>query len=154
MPEKTEGAKQNCGKCKTPLVCVKIVSEWQGKKSEKLQWQNVADSKAHFKFISAGNYGCNVPEEIGQTAGAGLKDSKTIQTPSVTPSVTTNLTGSTITDTTYSADNSGSGFSNTRLSVSDRELLENIFRMTVDILSNLHGIVSDLNERITELEKK
>ena len=50
MTEKKEGETQTC-KCGTELICVKIVSEWNNKKEEKLQWQNKKDSKAHFKFI-------------------------------------------------------------------------------------------------------
>lgn len=50
MAEKIEGATQTC-KCGTKLVCVKIISEWNNKKEEKLQWQNETDGKAHFKFI-------------------------------------------------------------------------------------------------------
>lgn len=64
--EKTEGAEQTCSKCGTDLICVKIVREWQGKKEEKLQWQNKADLKPHFKFAGANNYSCNPPAESSQ----------------------------------------------------------------------------------------
>jgi len=50
LVEKVKGATQTC-KCKTELVCVKIFTEWNNKKEEKLQWQNKKDGKAHFKFI-------------------------------------------------------------------------------------------------------
>jgi len=62
--EKKEGATQKCSKCGTSLICVKIIKEWQGKKEEKLQWQNVSDRKPHFKFAGPNNYKCMIPEPI------------------------------------------------------------------------------------------
>jgi len=56
--EKVEGAEKVCGNCKTELICVKIVSEWQGKSSEKLQWQSKQCRKAHFKYAGPGKFNC------------------------------------------------------------------------------------------------
>ncbi|MCH7560778.1 MAG: hypothetical protein IIC67_05325 [Thaumarchaeota archaeon] len=63
MVEKKEGATQTC-KCGTELICVKVISEWQGKKSEKLQWQN-SDGSAHYNY-NGHEYTCNIPNEIEQ----------------------------------------------------------------------------------------
>ena len=62
MSEKVEGAKQDCGACKTKLVCVEIEEEWQGKVTKKLQWQNELDHKPHFRYVSPGKYNCVKPE--------------------------------------------------------------------------------------------
>ena len=62
MVEKTEGATQTC-KCGTQLTCVKIISEWQGKKEEKLQWQNSSDGKSHYKFAGPGKFDCVIPND-------------------------------------------------------------------------------------------
>ncbi len=62
MSGEIEGTIKNCGSCKTPIIYVKIVKEWNGKKEEKLQWQNVEDQKPHFSFISEKNYKCHPPE--------------------------------------------------------------------------------------------
>ena len=63
MSEKVEGAKQDCGACKTKLICVEIEEEWQGKVTKKLQWQNELDHKPHFRYVSKGKYNCVKPEE-------------------------------------------------------------------------------------------
>lgn len=56
--DKVEGNEKTCGNCKTALICVKIVNEWQGKKEEKLQWQSKQSHKAHFKYAGPGKYNC------------------------------------------------------------------------------------------------
>ena len=61
MVEKTEGATQTC-KCGTKLHCTKIISDWNGKKSEKLQWQN-PDGTAHYHF-NGHDYICSITNEI------------------------------------------------------------------------------------------
>ena len=63
----TEGQTKNCGYCKTPLIHVKIISTWNGSSEEKLQWQNVADSKPHFKWAGEepdgkAKYNCLMPK--------------------------------------------------------------------------------------------
>jgi hypothetical protein len=63
MVDKTEGATQNCSKCKTPLICNKITSTWNNKTEEKLQWQNQSDGKPHFNFAGSGKFDCNVPKD-------------------------------------------------------------------------------------------
>jgi len=60
--EKKEGAEQTC-KCGTDLICVKIISEWNGKKEEKLQWQNKSNLTPHFRWVSEGKYDCVLPDE-------------------------------------------------------------------------------------------
>lgn len=64
--EKIEGAEQTCSKCGTELICAKVIKEWQGKKEEKLQWQNKSNRKAHFKFAGPNNYKCVPPEGADQ----------------------------------------------------------------------------------------
>ncbi len=59
--EKVEGKEKVCGNCKEDLIVVKVVSEWQGKKTEKLQWQTKKTGKAHFKYASPGKYNCILP---------------------------------------------------------------------------------------------
>lgn len=54
MSGEQAGHKKNCFKCNTPLVYVQ--------KGDNLQWQNEADGKAHYTFISDKNYKCNIPE--------------------------------------------------------------------------------------------
>ncbi len=41
---------KKCSDCNTEIECVKVTSEYQGKKQEKLQWQNIEDSKPHFYY--------------------------------------------------------------------------------------------------------
>ena len=60
--DKIEGAKRVCSVCKTPLVCKKVISTWNEKTSEKLQWQNAQDGKPHYYFVSKDNYSCNKPK--------------------------------------------------------------------------------------------
>ena len=48
------GHKKDCWKCKTPMVYVTV--------GDNLQWQNEADGKAHYTYISDKNYKCNLPE--------------------------------------------------------------------------------------------
>lgn len=64
----TEGETKNCGACQTPLVHVKVVSTWNNKTEEKLQWQNQSNGKPHFKFAGTGQdgkakYNCIMPTE-------------------------------------------------------------------------------------------
>jgi len=59
--EKIEGKERTCGNCKEELICVKVISEWQGRTEEKLQWQTKKTGKAHFKWISDGKYKCILP---------------------------------------------------------------------------------------------
>jgi len=68
--EKVEGKEKVCGNCKEDLIVVKIVSEWQGKKSEKLQWQTKKTGKAHFKYAGPGKYNCILPtpEDVVQAS--------------------------------------------------------------------------------------
>ncbi len=56
--DKVEGAEKKCGNCQTELICVKIVSEYQGKKEEKLQWQSKKSRLPHFKFAGPGKFNC------------------------------------------------------------------------------------------------
>lgn len=63
--EKKEGVEQTC-KCGTDLICVKFMKEWQGKTEEILQWQNKSDRKPHFKWVSDGEFDCNIPDEPSQ----------------------------------------------------------------------------------------
>ena len=63
--EKKEGAKQTC-KCGTELICIKITKTWEGKTEEILQWQNKSNGKPHFKWVSDGEFECNIPGEPSQ----------------------------------------------------------------------------------------
>lgn len=63
----TEGERKDCGQCKTPLVHVKIIDTFNGN-VEKLQWQNVEDSKPHFKFAGPGKWNCVMPQITTTTA--------------------------------------------------------------------------------------
>lgn len=65
---KEEGKMKKCGNCQTEIICVKVVSEWQGKKEEKLQWQNIEDGKPHFKWVSEGVFDCRPPVEAAPEA--------------------------------------------------------------------------------------
>jgi hypothetical protein len=53
MSGEQAGHKKNCFKCNTPMVYVV--------KGDNLQWQNEADSKPHYTFVSEKNYQCNLP---------------------------------------------------------------------------------------------
>lgn len=64
MSGEIEGTIKNCGSCKTPIIYVKIIKEWNGKKEEKLQWQNVEDQKPHFSYVSEKNYKCHPPGPV------------------------------------------------------------------------------------------
>ena len=85
--DKVEGTEKVCGNCKSDLICVKIVKEWQGKKDEKLQWQTKSNRKAHFKFAGAGKFNCiNIdtgkeqPAEAPKPAAPEVKEeNKTIK---------------------------------------------------------------------------
>ena len=90
----TEGETKNCGACKTPLIHVKIVSNWNGKTEEKLQWQNVADSKAHFKWAGEGTdgkakYNCTMPQVTTQTPEQVVQ--KSMEQPKPEPKESVNL---------------------------------------------------------------
>lgn len=66
--EKKEGEMKKCSDCNTEIECVKVVSEYQGKKSEKLQWQNIEDSKPHFYYVGEEDgkpkFRCSPPKEV------------------------------------------------------------------------------------------
>jgi len=62
VAEKVEGAQRVCSVCKTPLVCKKVITTWNNKTSEKLQWQNAQDGNPHYYFVSKDNYSCNKPK--------------------------------------------------------------------------------------------
>ena len=81
--DKVEGNEKTCGNCKTALICVKVVSEWQGKKEEKLQWQSKLSHKAHFKYAGPGKYNCiNIDgATVTETTPEPPKESK----PEITP---------------------------------------------------------------------
>jgi hypothetical protein len=53
MSGEQAGHKKNCFKCNTPIIYVT--------KGDNLQWQNEADGKAHYTFVSEKNYKCNLP---------------------------------------------------------------------------------------------
>ena len=57
----SEGETKECGRCKTEIIHVKIIKEWNGKKDEKLQWQNVEDKKPHFFYVGPNKYNCKMP---------------------------------------------------------------------------------------------
>ncbi len=63
MSGEQEGHKKNCWKCKTPIIYVKVESEWNGQKSTKLQWQNQADGNFHYSYINEKEYHCHPPVE-------------------------------------------------------------------------------------------
>ena len=67
---KVEGAEKDCGACKEALICVKVVSTWNNKTEEKLQWQTKSTGKPHFKWAGNGKYNCIVPipEDIVQAS--------------------------------------------------------------------------------------
>ncbi len=80
----TEGETKNCGACKTPLIHVKIVSTWNNKTEEKLQWQNVENNKAHFKWAGEdqdgkAKYNCMLPQPTTNTAQETIQE--TVETP-------------------------------------------------------------------------
>lgn len=80
--DKVEGNEKVCGNCKSDLICVKIVKEWQGKKDEKLQWQTKSNRKAHFKFAGEGKYNCiNIDTE----AAPQIETPKPEAKPEITP---------------------------------------------------------------------
>lgn len=60
MSGEQPGHKKDCWKCKTPIVYVQ--------NGDNLQWQNQADGKAHYKFISEKNFECMLPVAPVQTA--------------------------------------------------------------------------------------
>jgi len=66
----TEGQTKDCGACKTPLIHVKIIDTYNGN-VEKLQWQNVADKKPHFKWAGEqdgkAKFNCIMPKTETQT---------------------------------------------------------------------------------------
>ena len=83
---KVEGAEKVCGNCKSDLICVKIVKEWQGKTSEKLQWQTKSNRKAHFKFAGEGKFNCiNIDTGKEQPAEAPVETPKPAVKPEITP---------------------------------------------------------------------
>lgn len=60
---KVEGAEKICGNCKEALICVKVVSTWNNKTEEKLQWQTKSTGKPHFKYAGPNNWKCILPTE-------------------------------------------------------------------------------------------
>ena len=58
---------KKCSDCNTEIECVKVTSEYQGQKSEKLQWQNIEDSKPHFYYAGEENgkpkFRCSPPKD-------------------------------------------------------------------------------------------
>jgi len=69
MSGEQAGHKKNCFKCNTPIIYVI--------KGDNLQWQNQADGKAHYTYISDKNYKCNVPE--AKPAAEPKKEAATIK---------------------------------------------------------------------------
>jgi hypothetical protein len=53
MSGEQAGHKKNCFKCNTKMVYVV--------NGDNLQWQNEADGKPHYTFVSEKNYKCNLP---------------------------------------------------------------------------------------------
>lgn len=76
--EKKEGEMKKCSDCNTEIECVKVVSEYQGKKSEKLQWQNIEDSKPHFYYVGEENgkpkFRCSPPKTPEQVVQDSIND--------------------------------------------------------------------------------
>lgn len=60
MSGEQEGHKKTCWKCKTAIIYVRI-------SPDKLQWQNEADHKVHYTYISDKNYKCNLPGAVEPT---------------------------------------------------------------------------------------
>ncbi len=91
--EKVEGAEKNCGKCKTPLICIKVVSEWNGKKSEKLQWQNKIDGTPHFYFAGPGKYNCSLPKTPEDVVMESMQTTSEVETETHTVNTTVKVSG-------------------------------------------------------------
>lgn len=125
---KYEGEKQTC-KCGTQLTAVTIVSEWQGNKTEKLQWQN-PDGKAHYKFAGAGKFDCNIPE--GQEIVASADDTGQL---TITPPI--NITGE------------GIQYEPCNL-VDANEILQTILREVLDIKKE----IADMKTHVVKLGKQ
>jgi len=89
----TEGETKNCGACKTPLIHVKVISTWNGKSEEKLQWQNQSDSRPHFKWAGEdqdgkAKYNCMMPQ-VTQTPESIVQEP--VEQPKSEPKKSVNL---------------------------------------------------------------
>ncbi len=91
--DKVEGEEKKCGNCQTPLICVKVISEWNGKKSEKLQWQNKFDGTPHYYYVSPGKYNCSPPKTPEDVVMESMQNTSETETETQTVNLKAKVAG-------------------------------------------------------------